>query len=181
MTYTLADATKLAHMIFDHVNARSGDPYMDHLYAVSAGLEVFGEDLQIIGILHSALEYTDWDIEMLRDEGLSEHALTMLQVLTRDRQHQTYGHYLRQVRPHEDAVLVKIACNAHNGIPERYIGLKTYKHVHGRVVHENAVQTVLWPAAWEDDLRDILAVVNPPLIGVVDRLKKDGRLTPSPF
>lgn len=176
MTYTLVDATKLAHMVFDHVNARSGDPYMDHLYAVSAGLEVFGEELQVVGMLHSVLEYTDWDIGMLKDEGLSEHALNMIRVLTRDRRVQTYGHYLRQVRPHEDAVLVKIACNAHNSIPERYNGMKVYKYVHDRVASENAVQTVLWPAAWEDDLRDILAAINPPLLGIVDQMKKDDRL-----
>lgn len=176
MTYTLADATELAHMIFDHVNAKSGDPYMDHLYAVSSALEVFDEDLQAVGMLHSVLEYTDWNIGMLRDEGLSDHQLNMVQVLTRDRRKQTYGHYLRQVRPHEDAVLVKIACNAHNSIPERYAGMKMYKFIHDRIASENAVQTVLWPAAWEDDLRDILAAVNPPLLEVVDRLKDDGRL-----
>lgn len=175
MTYTLQDAEKLAEELFKRNTDYSGVPYTDHLKAVAASLEMFDEDLQVVGMLHSVLERTDWTAPMLLDEGVPAASCEAIQLLTRDRRTQTWAAYFRQIRNHEDASLVKIACTAHNVLPGRVVSIHP-RHQAERITARGFAQRHLWTTVYEDDLRDVLKAVNPDLLVAVEELKKDGKL-----
>jgi len=175
VTYPLEKARKLAYEIFDRMKDWSDAPYTDHLEAVCAAMEPYDEDLQVVGMLHSIMEHTDWDPETLRYEGLPEKSIDTLKALTRDRRAQPWAMYFRQVRADEDATLVKIACTAHNYRAERLATRKLLQRSE-RLIAQGFAQRHLWTAAYEDDLRDVLEAVHPGLLIRVDQLKKDGKL-----
>lgn len=175
MAYTLTRATKLAHTIFRRTYQRGGIPYMEHLTAVCDALEMFGEDLQGVGMLHSIMEFTDWTPETLLLEGLPDESIETLKVLTHDNSAQTLSMYFRRVRDNEDATLVKIACTAHKTRPDR-LALMPPAWQTARLVSLGFAQRHLWTAAYEQDLTDILTVAHPELLRVAQQLRNDDRL-----
>lgn len=175
MTYTLKDARKLADELFQRSTDYTGVPYMDHLEVVAGALEMFDEDLQVVGLLHSVLEHTDWTSQMLLDEGVPSGSVDTIVAMTHDKIRQTHAAYFRQVKASEDASLVKLACVAHNFLPER-LDLPRLKWRTNRVVCEGFSERHLWTSVYEDDLRDILQIVHPELLDRVHRLKEDGKL-----
>jgi (p)ppGpp synthase/HD superfamily hydrolase len=175
MTYTLADARKLATDIFKRSFDYTGVPYMGHLEVVTDALEVFDEDLQVVGMLHSILEHSDWTAQTLLEEGVPRKSVDTIVTLTRNTEIQTDAMYFRQVRVSEDAVLVKIACTAHNHRPER-LDFRPSTYRTRRFASEGFSERHLWPAAYEDDLRDVLRVAHPELLERVERLKGENKL-----
>lgn len=169
MAYTLTQARKLAQDIFKRKHDSGMIPYMEHLEAVSSALEAFDEDLQVVGMLHSILEHTDWTQETLLIEGLPDKSIETIVALTHERLQYPEARYFRQVRDNEDATLVKIACTAHRNRADRLISLPPF-YRSKYMLNLGYAQRHLWTTAYKQDVRDILEALNPPLLTLFNSL-----------
>lgn len=139
-----------------------GVPYIEHVRAVAAGLAPFGDDLVIAGLLHDVLEDTDWTAEMLQLLGVSARALAAVEAVT-NQPGVPYEEKIRRITSSPDAVLVKIADNAHNSRPDRAAQLPPEKRERLAAKYR-AARAVLWPAAGRADIEAIVSIVNPALL-----------------
>ncbi|MFD8208733.1 HD domain-containing protein [Streptomyces sp. NPDC059695] len=159
---TLAEVDALA----DHAHAgqfdKTGAPYVAHVRAVAAGLEPFGPDLAMAGLLHDVIEDTDWTAERLRAAGIPARVVALVEAVTND-QDTTYEEKLRRITENPGATLVKIADNAHNSRADRAAALPPAQRDRLAAKYR-AARDVLWPAADPGDIATILRVVNPGLL-----------------
>lgn len=139
-----------------------GVPYVEHVRAVAAGLVPFGPDLVMAGLLHDVLEDTEWTAEGLREAGVPERTLIAVEAVT-NAPGVSYEAKIRRITRDPDAVLVKIADNAHNSRADRAAQL-TPEQRKRLAAKYRAARKVLWAMAAQDDVRAIVAIVNPDLL-----------------
>lgn len=143
-----------------------GVPYIEHVRAVAAGLAPFGDELVIAGLLHDVIEDTDWTAEQLRAVGIPERVVQAVLGVTNHPAH-SYEEKIQLITGNPDAVLVKIADNAHNSRPDRAAQLPEEKRERLAAKYRKA-RAVLWPAASRADIEAIVRIVNPALLAELD-------------
>lgn len=70
-------------------------------------VNVRGEHLKIIAVLHDVIEDTEWTLDMLREQGATEPVIAALDCLTR-KENESYGEYIKRVMTNRDACEIKI-------------------------------------------------------------------------
>jgi (p)ppGpp synthase/HD superfamily hydrolase len=118
MTISLKAASELAKAAHAGQIDRAGRPYFDHVAAVRDALAEYGEEAQIAGVLHDALEDTSLTADDLRSAGVSERAITAIEAVSR-REDETYMDMIRRAAADPLGRLVKLADNAHNSREDR--------------------------------------------------------------
>lgn len=139
-----------------------GAPYIEHVRAVAAGLAPFGDDLIKAGLLHDIIEDTDWTAERLREEGIPERVVAIVEAVT-NQKGVPYEEKIRRIMTNSDATLVKISDNAHNSHPDRAAQLPEEKRARLAAKYR-AARDVLWAAADDRDIEAIVTIVNPSLL-----------------
>lgn len=141
-------------------------PYVEHVRAVAQGLRAFGPEMVIAGLFHDLLEDTDWTAEDLRAFGATERTVRAVEAVTNERG-VLYPEKIRKVVGSPDGLLVKIADNAHNSRSDRSAHLVTSERERLAKKYQEA-REVLWAAARPEDVRAIVSVVNPELLGAAE-------------
>ncbi|MFE2557036.1 HD domain-containing protein [Streptomyces sp. NPDC059352] len=139
-----------------------GVPYVEHVRAVAAGLEPFGEELVMAGLLHDVIEDTAWTADRLRSAGIPDRVVALVEAVT-NRPGQSYEAKLRSIAEDPDATLVKIADNAHNSRPDRAAELPPAQRERFAAKYRGA-RDVLWAGVDPERIATILTVVNPALL-----------------
>lgn len=140
-----------------------GVPYIEHVRAVATGLAPFGDELVMAGLLHDIIEDTDWTADKLREEGVPDHVVALVEAVTNERG-VPYEEKVARITGHgRDAALLKVADNAHNSRPDRAAHLPEEKRVRLATKYW-AARDVLWPAADSRDIEAIVTIVNPALL-----------------
>lgn len=121
---------------------KQGKEYFLHPLRVMTSVCEYKE-LMVAALLHDVLEDTECTSEILREHGISEFNIKLIECLTR-RQGETYFNYIKRVQKNELCVKIKIADikdNLRDGCPdtlkERY--MKVLSILKGNVevdVHE---------------------------------------------
>lgn len=145
-------------------------PYKDHVLAVGDALADFDDDIRIAGYLHDIAEDTPMTRQALLDMGVSERAVQIVELLT-TRLHSNPDDYqgvIREIARDHDAALVKIADNAHNSLPERVQALAEKWPDKPPVTKYRDARPVLYAAVEVEEVRKILARVNPWLLEELD-------------
>ncbi|GGO92529.1 HD domain-containing protein [Wenjunlia tyrosinilytica] len=159
---TLADVDALAARAHAGQKDKIGVDYMEHVRAVAAGLEPFGERAQMAGLLHDVLEDTELTTVDLLAAGVPGTVVETVERVTR-RPGLDYTEMIRVVAADRWACLVKIADNAHNSRADRAAGLEP--GLRERLARRYAeARAVLWAAVPEEDVRAIVSLVNPDLL-----------------
>ncbi|RSS59286.1 HD domain-containing protein [Streptomyces sp. WAC01280] len=139
-----------------------GVPYVEHVRAVAAGLEPFGEELVMAGLLHDVIEDTAWTAERLRAAGVPDRVVALVEAVT-NRPDLSYEAKLRLIAEDPDATLVKIADNAHNSRPDRAAELPPARRERLAAKYRGA-RDILWARADTERIATILTAVNPDLL-----------------
>ncbi|MER5710672.1 HD domain-containing protein [Streptomyces sp. NPDC042898] len=139
-----------------------GVPYVEHVRAVAAGLEPFGEELVMAGLLHDVIEDTAWTAERLRAAGVPDRVVAVVEAVT-NRPDLSYEAKLRLIAEDPDATLVKIADNAHNSRPDRAAELPPARRERLAAKYRGA-RDILWARADAERIATILTAVNPDLL-----------------
>ena len=139
-----------------------GVPYVEHVRAVAGGLEPFGEDLVMAGLLHDVIEDTAWTAERLRAAGIPDRVVALVEAVT-NRPGVSYEAKLRLIAEDPDATLVKIADNAHNSRPDRAAELPPDRRERLAAKYRGA-RDILWADVDAERIATILTVVNPALL-----------------
>ncbi|MFD3955914.1 MULTISPECIES: HD domain-containing protein [Streptomyces] len=140
-----------------------GVPYIEHVRAVAAGLVPFGDHLVMAGLLHDVIEDTDWTAEQLREAGVPAHVVSLVEAVTNERGVPYEEKVARITGRGRDAVLLKVADNAHNSHPERTVKLSEEQRTRLATKYR-AARDILWPAVEDRDIETIVRIVNPSLL-----------------
>ncbi|MGW6390395.1 HD domain-containing protein [Streptomyces sp. NPDC055103] len=139
-----------------------GVPYVEHVRAVAAGLVPFGDDLVMAGLLHDVIEDTAWTAERLRDAGVPDRVVALVEAVT-NRPGLSYEAKLHLIAEDPDATLVKIADNAHNSRQDRAAELPPARRERLAAKYRGA-RDILWADVDAERIATILTVVNPALL-----------------
>lgn len=139
-----------------------GVPYIEHVRAVAAGLVPLGDELVKAGLLHDILEDTDWTAEGLREAGLPDRVVEIVERVT-NVPGMPYEEKIARIAADPRATLVKIADNAHNSRPDRATRLPP-DHRERLAAKYRSARAQLWPAARREDVEAIVRIVNPSLL-----------------
>lgn len=101
---------------------KAGRPYFEHVQAVAAALERYGDDAVMAGFLHDIVEDTDITLDYLRAAGFPGDVVNAVDSVTR-RPGEPYEDMIRRAASHPLGRLVKLADNAHNSDLERLAAL----------------------------------------------------------
>ncbi|MCX4750983.1 HD domain-containing protein [Kitasatospora sp. NBC_01287] len=160
---TLADVHALATEAHAGQFDKIGAPYIRHVEAVAAGLAPFGVGMQMAGLLHDTLEDTDLTAEQLLAAGVPGTVVDLVQRVTNNPD-VTYQAKIEAIVTNYGATLIKIADNAHNSHPDRTAQLPAEKRE--RLARKYAdARSVLWAAVPVEDVKAIVSIVNPALLG----------------
>ncbi|MEV5619410.1 HD domain-containing protein [Streptomyces bacillaris] len=152
-----------------------GVPYIEHVRAVAAGLAPFGDGLVMSGLLHDVIEDTDWTAERLREAGVPDYVVALVEAVTNERGVSYEEKVARITGRGRDAVLLKVADNAHNSHPDRSAQLPEEQRA--RLASKyRAARGILWPAVEDRDIETIVRIVNPSLL---DELRERQNQEPS--
>ncbi|RKE17179.1 HD domain-containing protein [Streptomyces sp. TLI_171] len=163
---TLAEVDALAARAHAGQHDRIGVPYVEHVRAVAAGLAPFGAGLRMAALLHDVLEDTPTTAEDLLAAGVPAAVVATVRRVTRQPGAE-YAAMLGEIVADQAATLVKIADNAHNSRADRAAQLPEADRA--RLAERyRAARAVLWPAAAAEDVRTIVAIVNPGLLAELD-------------
>ncbi|MFG2211973.1 HD domain-containing protein [Streptomyces sp. NPDC048638] len=143
-----------------------GVPYFEHVRAVAVGLESFGDELVMAGLLHDVVEDTDWTAEQLLAAGIPARVVEIVEAVT-NQTGMSYEEKIRRITADPQATLVKISDNAHNSHPARAAQLPADKQERLAVKYRSA-RAALWPAASRADIEAIVKIVNPSLLGELE-------------
>ena len=89
--FTVEDAYDLAREAHEGMTYNGHTYFEGHLLPVAELLRPLGEEFEIVGILHDAVEDTDWvTFELLREKGASEDVIAGIDSMTR-RDDETYA------------------------------------------------------------------------------------------
>ncbi|HEU4666173.1 MAG TPA: HD domain-containing protein [Arthrobacter sp.] len=169
-SFTPETAKVLAEVAHNRQKDKLKRPYKDHVLAVGDALADFDDDIRIAGYLHDIAEDTPMTRQALLDMGVSERAVQIIERVT-NRLHSNPDDYqavIREIAEDRDAALVKIADNAHNSLPERVQALAEKWPDKPPVTKYRDARPVLYAAVEVDDVRKILARVNPWLLAEFD-------------
>ncbi|GAA2413681.1 HD domain-containing protein [Streptomyces glaucosporus] len=159
---TSAEVEALVHEAHAGQYDKIGVPYVEHVRAVAAGLAPFGDDLYMAGLLHDVIEDTHWTGGRLREAGVPDRVVDIVETVT-NRPGIPYEEKIRRIAGDREATLVKIADNAHNSRPDRSARLPGDRRERLAAKYR-AARDVLWAAADPAGIETILAVVNPSLL-----------------
>lgn len=123
MKADLGLAIKIASEVFVNKKDKGGNPYILHCLRVMNGVSSYGEEVQIIAVLHDVPEDTDVCINTLRAYGFSERILTALDLL-HHREKDPYEDYIKKLAFNADAKAVKIEDLKDNSNITRLKGLR---------------------------------------------------------
>ncbi|WP_405461628.1 HD domain-containing protein [Streptomyces sp. NBC_00101] len=151
-----------------------GVPYIEHVRAVAAGLAPFGDELVMAGLLHDVVEDTGWTAAQLRGAGVPDSVVALVEAVTNERGVPYEEKVARITGKGRDAVLLKVADNAHNSHPDRAAQLPEEKRARLAAKYRSA-RDVLWAAADDRDIEAIVRIVNPSLLGELHERQNDGR------
>lgn len=140
-----------------------GVPYFGHVQAVAEGLTPFGDDLVMAGYLHDVLEDTAWTADDLAVRGLPSRALNAVLAVT-NTPGGSYQEKILSLVGNRDALLVKVADNAHNSRADRLANLDPTTRQRLEKKYAQA-RRVLWGAVPAADVNRIVSIVNPALLG----------------
>lgn len=149
-----------------------GVPYVEHVRAVAAGLEPFGEELVMAGLLHDVIEDTAWTAERLRAAGIPDRVVAVVEAVT-NRPDLSYEAKLHLIARDPDATLVKIADNAHNSRQDRAAELPPARRERLAAKYRGA-RDILWGGVDAERIATILTVVNPDLLTELRARTADG-------
>lgn len=113
MIYT-ALTKKAMKISFDaHKNQvdKSGIPYVFHPFHLAE--QMTDEDTTIAALLHDTVEDTNLTFDYLREQGILEHIIVALKLLTHD-ESVPYLDYIKLIKVNDIAKAVKIADLRHN-------------------------------------------------------------------
>ena len=119
----LAVAIALAAEGFKHITDKSGEHYILHCLRVMNNLHTRDKELQIIAILHDAIEDGITTIARLHELGFSQRVIAALILLSHDKK-VPYEEYIRAIATNNDARLVKLADLKDNSDITRLKGLR---------------------------------------------------------
>lgn len=168
--FTVETAKVLAEVAHNRQKDKLKRPYREHVMAVGDALADFDDDIRIAGYLHDIAEDTPMTRQALLDMGVSERAVGIIERVTK-RLHDNPDDYqagIRFIAEDHDAALVKIADNAHNSLPERVQALAEKWPERPPVTRYADARPVLYAAVPEEEIRKILARVNPWLLEELD-------------
>ncbi|MDQ0925893.1 hypothetical protein QF038_004401 [Pseudarthrobacter sp. W1I19] len=168
--FTVETAKVLAEVAHNRQKDKLKRPYKDHVLAVGDALADFDDDIRIAGYLHDIAEDTPITRQALLDMGVSERAVEIIERVT-NRLHENPDDYqsgIREIAENHDAALVKIADNAHNSLPERVQALAEKWPDKPPVTKYRDARPVLYAAVEVEEVRKILARVNPWLLEELD-------------
>ncbi len=170
--FTVETAKVLAEVAHNRQKDKLKRPYREHVLAVGDALADFDDDVQIAGYLHDIAEDTPMTRQALLDMGVSEHAVDIIERVTK-RLHENPDDYqagIRYIAEDHDATLVKIADNAHNSLPERVKALAEKWPDKPPVTRYADARPVLYTAVPRDEVRMILERINPYLLQELDEI-----------
>jgi hypothetical protein len=168
--FTVETAKVLAEVAHNRQKDKLKRPYRDHVIAVGDALADFDDDIRIAGYLHDIAEDTPMTRQALLDMGVSDRAVGIIERVTK-RLHDDPDDYqagIRFIAEDHDAALVKIADNAHNSLPERVKALAEKWPDKPPVTRYDDARPVLYSAVGVEEVRKILARVNPWLLKELD-------------
>ena len=168
--FTVATAKVLAEVAHNRQKDKLKRPYREHVLAVGDALADFDDDIRIAGYLHDIAEDTPITRQALLDMGVSERAVDIIERVTK-RLHDNPDDYqagIRFIAEDHDATLVKIADNAHNSLPERVKALAEKWPDKPPATRYDEARPVLYNAVPVEEVRMILARVNPWLLEELD-------------
>ncbi|MDP9988571.1 hypothetical protein J2S98_003759 [Arthrobacter oryzae] len=169
-SFTPETARVLAEVAHNRQKDKLKRPYKDHVLAVGDALADFDDDVRIAGYLHDIAEDTPMTRQALLEMGVSERAVDIIERVT-NRLHSNPDDYLagiHEIAQDHDAALVKIADNAHNSLPERVRALAEKWPDKPPVTKYRDARPVLYAAVEAEEIRKILARVNPWLLEEFD-------------
>lgn len=91
---------------------RQGQPYI--LHPLHVMMQMDSEPEMIAAVLHDVIEDTDLTLDDLRAEGFSEQVLTVVELLTHDKETTSYEDYVRRLKSNPMARKIKRADLHHN-------------------------------------------------------------------
>ncbi|WP_104043724.1 HD domain-containing protein [Arthrobacter sp. ZGTC412] len=168
--FRVETAKVLAEVAHNRQKDKLKRPYREHVLAVGDALADFDDDVRIAGYLHDIAEDTPITRQALLDMGVSERAVEIIERVT-NRLHSNPDDYqagIREIAEDHDAALVKIADNAHNSLPERVKALAEKWPDRPPVTRYRDARAVLYAAVEVEEVRKILARVNPWLLEELD-------------
>lgn len=168
--FTVETAKVLAEVAHNRQKDKLKRPYRDHVIAVGDALADFDDDIRIAGYLHDIAEDTPITRQALLDMGVSPRAVGIIERVT-NRLHDNPDDYesgIREIAGDHDAALVKIADNAHNSLPERVRALAEKWPDKPPVTKYRDARPVLYAAVEVEEVRKILARINPSLLAELD-------------
>ncbi|PNI08916.1 phosphohydrolase [Arthrobacter sp. AFG7.2] len=168
--FTVDTARVLAEVAHNRQKDKLKRPYKDHVLAVGDALADFDDDIRIAGYLHDVAEDTPITRQALLDMGVSVRAVEIIERVT-SRLHENPDDYpaiISDISQDHDAALVKIADNAHNSLPERVKALAEKWPDKPPVTKYRDARPVLYAAVEVEEIRKILARVNPWLLEELD-------------
>ena len=98
---------------------KTGAPYINHPRRVAETLAGGREDLQAAAWLHDVLEDTDITAQQLRDAGINEHIIGIVEALSINPGETRDAYYQRIKAAGPDAIAVKLADIADNSDENR--------------------------------------------------------------
>lgn len=168
--FNVETAKVLAEVAHNRQKDKLKRPYRDHVIAVGDALADFDDDIRIAGYLHDIAEDTPITRQALLEMGVSPRAVDIIERVT-NRLHDDPDDYeagIRFIAEDHDAALVKIADNAHNSLPERLRALAAKWPGKPPVTKYRDARPVLYAAVDVEEVRSILARVNPWLLTELD-------------
>jgi hypothetical protein len=168
--FTVETAKVLAEVAHNRQKDKLKRPYREHVIAVGDALADFDDDIRIAGYLHDIAEDTPITRQALLDMGVSPRAVGIIERVT-NRLHDNPDDYesgIREIAGDHDAALVKIADNAHNSLPERVKALAEKWPDKPPVTKYRDARPVLYAAVDVEEVRKILARINPSLLAELD-------------
>lgn len=128
MSPTLEYTESLVRMKFAGQTDDAGVPMADHMMRVHARVAQYDIETQHVAWLHDIIEDTDVHAGDLFDMGYSEAVVEAVLLLTKP-DTLTYGEYIDRLceSGNHRAILVKLADNADNTDPKRWLYLNPFK------------------------------------------------------
>ncbi len=102
---------------------KSGKPYWEHPVRVMKRLPKEATyDVVIAALLHDVLEDTDYTKDDLKEMGISQNAINMIKLVSRDK-NKTYSEFIKSIASSKNkgAIMIKIADNEDNLDPSRIL------------------------------------------------------------
>ncbi|MBT2567437.1 phosphohydrolase [Arthrobacter sp. ISL-85] len=168
--FSVETAKVLAEVAHNRQKDKLKRPYREHVLAVGDALADFDDEIRIAGYLHDIAEDTPMTRQALLEMGVPERSVDIIERVT-NRLHSNPDDYLsgiHEIAQDHDAALVKIADNAHNSLPERVQALAEKWPDKPPVTKYPDARPVLYAAVEVEEIRKILARVNPWLLEEFD-------------